>query len=441
MYLESSASIGTLVFTKKGNSADGTKAEALSGVTFTLTGANGKNYTAKSAADGSVVFYNIPAGRYTLKETSLPQELLDEGYTLSDKEHDITIKANTINEPELDGDNIFLNESPKGYLTIRKVDAENEEQKLSGAVFAVYGPYDKEEAAEAAKVDLTDSPLAATLTTGNDGSITSGPLTEGYYVLLEKEAPVNYTAGEPRTVQVTRQMTETVTVENDPQAHVRITKQGKADENSPEQELAGATFEIYDAAGNQLYGVKDAKGNFENVSTDPEGREAVVITTYLDGSNRSTSPYVTLSPGDYQYKETAAPEPYTPDSQLHSFTVQEVAPAGGSGAWNLDQVLSVENILQVGQIRILKQAADYETDWTPEESEAALNGAVFGVYASKEAAEAGTLEDASGRVDTITTGTVVENGKEVYGVGYSTASLEMESPIISRSFLPRQGTM
>ena len=144
-------SIGTLVFTKKGNSADGTKAEALSGVTFTLTGANGKNYTAKSAADGSVVFYNIPAGRYTLKETSLPQELLDEGYTLSDKEHDITIKANTINEPELDGDNIFLNESPKGYLTIRKVDAENEEQKLSGAVFAVYGPYDKEEAAEACK--------------------------------------------------------------------------------------------------------------------------------------------------------------------------------------------------------------------------------------------------------------------------------------------------
>lgn len=419
-------SVGTLRFTKQGSDAYGNTGVALSGVEFTLTGADGTAYTATSGADGQVIFRNIPAGTYTLTETAVPEALQEQGYTVSDKSFSVEVKANEVNVPELDGSNIFVNESPKGLLQIQKVDAQSASTKLAGAVFQLYGPYETGEEALAALADLSGAALAATLTTGSDGTVTSGPLEGGYYVLQETEAPVNYTAGAPQVVQVLARETKTITVENDPQAQVRITKQGAADEQSPSQELAGATFEIYDEAGNQLYGVRDTDGNFTDVSTETEeGREAVVITTYLDSTGRSTSPYVTLSPGTYQYKETAAPAPYTPDSSLHSFTVADVAPSDAAGSWNLAQTVIVDNYLQVGQIRIVKEANDADPAWTAEQKAAALNGAVFGVYATREAAEAGTLENAADRVDTITTGTVAEGEQTLYGIGYSTASLEI----------------
>ena len=410
--------VGILQFTKKGDDAYGHTDQPLGGVTFTLTSQDGAHtYTAVSAQSGQVVFHNIPAGKYTLKETDVPENLQEDGYTVSEKEYPVTIEGGKVNEPELDGGNVFKNESPKGLLTIKKLDSEDNANVLSGAVFQVYGPYESENAAEQAASAPDADKLAATLTTGTDGTITSGPLTQGCYVLVETKAPVNYTSGEPQVVQVTAQTTKTYEVENDPQARVRFSKLGEEDGPAgSRQELEGAVFEIYDEAGSPLYGVKDEDGNFTDVSTEANGREQITITTDLDATGRSTSPSVTLAPGTYQYKEVAAPAPYQPDNEFHQFTVESVAPQG-SGEWNIDQTITVYNSLEYGQIRIEKSAADGA------DSPSALNGAVFGVYEKKEDAEADV--DGSNALEKITTGTYVENGQEVYGIGYSTSKLDL----------------
>lgn len=411
--------VGILQFTKKGDDAYGHTDQPLGGVTFTLTSQDGAHtYTAVSAQSGQVVFHNIPAGEYTLKETDVPEDLQEDGYTVSEKEYPVTIEGGKVNEPDLDGGNVFKNESPKGLLTIKKLDSEDNANILSGAVFQVYGPYESENAAEQAASAPDADKLAATLTTGTDGTITSGPLTQGYYVLVETKAPVNYTSGEPQVVQVTARTTAAYEVENDPQARVRFSKLGEEDgQTGSRQELEGAVFEIYDEAGNPLYGVKDEDGNFTDVSTEANGREKITITTDLDATGRSTSPSVTLAPGNYQYKEVAAPAPYQPDNEFHQFTVESVAPQG-SGEWNIDQTITVYNSLEYGQIRIEKSAADGA------DSASALNGAVFGVYETKEDAEADV--DGSDALEKITTGTYVENGQEVHGIGYSTSKLELD---------------
>lgn len=406
--------VGILQFKKTGDDAYGHTDQPLGGVTFILTSEDGAaTYTAVSAESGQVVFHNIPDGKYTLKETALPEDLENAGYTVSEKEYEITVTGGKVNEPVLDGENVFKNESPKGLLKITKQDSNNEQNLLSGAVFQAYGPYETKDAAEAAASAPEQDKLAATLTTGTDGTVTSGPLTQGYYVLVETQAPVNYTAGDPQVVQVTAQTTQSYEITNDPQANVRFSKLGEQNpQTGVEQALAGAVFELYDAGGNRLYGVKDSGGNFTNVSTVSDGREAVTITTTLDATGRSTSPYVTLAPGTYQYKEIEAPAPYQADNVLHNFDVEPVAPQGG-GEWNINQTETVYNSLEYGQIRIEKSAADGA------KTAAALNGAVFGVYATKEDAEAGTKA-----LETITTGTHVENSQTVHGIGYSTYQLD-----------------
>lgn len=411
--VNTAATVGTVKFTKQGNNADGTtKNEALGGVTFTLTERENE-YTAVSAQDGSVVFYNIPAGTYTLTETALPDELIAEGYVLSDESYEVEVKANEVNETPINGSGVFLNESPKGYLEIIKEDAQNN-KKLVGATFEAYGPYESEEAAEA-DADAPEAEKAATLVTDEDGCAVSGPLMEGYYVLVETEAPVNYTAGDPQTVEVKAQETVEITVGNNPQAQVVISKKGGENENSAMQELEGAQFEIYDSEQNLLYGIPDGDGNFTDVSTEANGREKVVLTTKLDSTGVSTSNSVTLSPGEYYYKEIEVPAPFKADGNLKPFTVEDVA--RGDGTWYINQTETVRNILSGGQIKIEKSAADGA------DTSEALNGAVFGVYASREEAEAATNENRGEYVDIITTGTVNEDGKEINGIGYSDADL------------------
>ena len=118
--------VGILQFTKKGDDAYGHTDQPLGGVTFTLTSQDGAHtYTAVSAQSGQVVFHNIPAGKYTLKETDVPENLQEDGYTVSEKEYPVTIEGGKVNEPELDGGNVFKNESPKGLLTIKKLDSED----------------------------------------------------------------------------------------------------------------------------------------------------------------------------------------------------------------------------------------------------------------------------------------------------------------------------
>ena len=406
--------INAVEFTKSGIDAYGNEDAALGGATFTLT--SGSNtYTATSDANGRVRFDNIPDGEYTLAETAISADLAAKGYTVSDTTYPVSVSGGEVVTPDLSAGNTYENISTKGLLKIIKIDAQNNETKLSGAVFEVYGPYETQEAADADKGVLSADNKAATLTTGTDGTITSGPLQKGFYVLVETKAPTNYTSSLPIVAEVTEQTTFSVTAENDPQAKVYFTKKGAEYQGAPiVQELPGTVFEIYDASGNRLYGVADSDGNYADVSTDATGRTAVTITTELDTTGISVSNYVTLSPGTYKYKETVAPDPFVAEEELVEFTVGQVAPSEGSNEWNTTQTTTVNNYLQYGQIRIVKTADDGAV------SKNALNDAVFGVYAS--AADANADKN---RLDTITTGTYNENGVKVNGIGYTDARLDL----------------
>lgn len=413
--------VGALIFTKKGVNGDGTTVN-LEGATFTLTSKADKNvtYEATSASDGQVRFDNIPAGDYTLTETALSEALQSAGYVLSTTLYEVTVTGNTINKPVLEDDsNTFTNRSTLGRLTITKLssytdDDTPEKAELSDAQFQLYGPYESQAAAQASVNNPAGDP-AATLTTGSDGQATSGFVSQGWYVLKETQAPANYTAGASQVVEIKAGATASVTVENDPQVYFSFVKQGKETMQSQAVDLAGAVFQLYTQDGAELYGVKDEDGNFSDVSTSAgDGREAVIVTTSLDGTGKSTSPTVRLSPGTYKYKETA-PDPYASGQALQGFTVGNIK---NGDNWNLYQSATVVNILEYGQIQIIKSTADGN------DTAEALNGAVFEVYNSKTAAES---RDKNGLVDTITTGTHVINGSRVEGVGFSDAQLALDT--------------
>lgn len=329
--VNTAVTINAVEFTKTGVDAYNQQSSGLAGATFTLSDET-NTFIATSDAGGKVRFDNVPDGTYTLKETDISEALKEKGYEVSDVTYPVQVAGGQVVTPNLTEGNTYKNTSTKGLLKIIKVDAQNKATMLSNAVFQVYGPYETNELATAAISNPTG--LAATLTTGADGTINSGPLEKGYYVLVETQAPINYTAGEASVVQVTERELKEVSVENNPQAKVRFTKKGiENDDSIFVQELAGAEFEIYDEDGNRLYGVQDKDGNYTNVSTDAAGRVEVTITTELDPTGVSVSNYVTLSPGTYKYKETKAPAPFTPDSALKEFVVGSVS-ANGDGSYH-----------------------------------------------------------------------------------------------------------
>lgn len=403
-------------FTKTGVDVNGVTSNGLAGVKFELSSGDNKYY-ATSNANGTVRFDNIPDGTYTLKEYALVGSSLEGlGYVVSNATFTIVLAGGEVERPVLHGDNTFKNISPKGYLTIVKEDETND-NKLAGATFEVYGPFADEAAADSA--DLSAMEPKTTLTTvGANGSITSGPLTEGVYVLKEVQAPANYVINETTTkVTVLRQTTVSVTVDNIPQIKVFFHKQGADKANGgPKQELYGTQFKLYDNSGNVLYGTKSGNAttgfNYTNVSTTQgAGQEVVILTTVSDGSMKAVSGYVQLSPGQYKYEEIAVPAPFTPDSGLKTFTVNEVNQENGS--WVYDQLETVDNYLKNGQIRVVKKVSNKTT---PEAND--VNGAKFGVYGTYADAQNGT-----NLLQEITTGTYMENGVLVHGIGYSTATL------------------
>lgn len=66
-------------FSKLTVSANGMTEEDKSGIEFTLTNAEGANFTATTGADGKAVFVQVPYGVYSLKQTSAK-----DGYTISE---------------------------------------------------------------------------------------------------------------------------------------------------------------------------------------------------------------------------------------------------------------------------------------------------------------------------------------------------------------------
>ncbi|PFE70547.1 hypothetical protein CN316_12270 [Bacillus cereus] len=166
--VENAKELGSLQVIKK----DAESGKVLAGAEFKLKNEAGQvvGEAKTTNKDGVVKFENVVPGKYTLEETKAP-----EGYKALEVTVEVNIVANEVAKQEV------LNEKVKekitGQVEITKVDANDTDKTLAGAVFEI----------------LKDGTKIDTLTTDKNGKVTSKELEPGDYILKEVQAPEGYT--------------------------------------------------------------------------------------------------------------------------------------------------------------------------------------------------------------------------------------------------------
>ncbi|MFY0163361.1 SpaA isopeptide-forming pilin-related protein [Bacillus anthracis] len=165
--VENAKELGSLQVIKK----DAESGKVLEGAEFKLKNEAGQvvGETKTTNKDGIVKFENLVPGKYTLEETKAP-----EGYKALEVTIEVNIVANEVVKQDV------LNEKVKeeitGQLEITKVDANDINKKLAGAVFEIWK--------DGTKID--------TLTSDENGKAISKELDLGDYILKEVQAPEGY---------------------------------------------------------------------------------------------------------------------------------------------------------------------------------------------------------------------------------------------------------
>ncbi|HDR7623345.1 TPA: choice-of-anchor A family protein [Bacillus mycoides] len=165
--VENAKELGSLQVIKK----DAESGKVLEGAEFRLKNETGQVVGAAKTTnkDGVVTFENLVPGKYTLEETKAP-----EGYKAVELKVEVNVVANEVVKQEV------LNEKVKekitGQVEITKIDANDTDKKLEGAVFEI----------------LKDGIKIDTLTSDKNGKATSKKLEPGDYVLKEVQAPEGY---------------------------------------------------------------------------------------------------------------------------------------------------------------------------------------------------------------------------------------------------------
>ena len=188
----------------------------IAGVTFTLKGADGPTITTKpTGPDGKVVITDLLPGVYTVIEQSVP-----ENYILDTTPQTVTLFPNKEAQVE------FQNYQ-RPTLKIVKVDIEG--KHLTGAIFEVKTK---------AGVKIGDFPVDA------NGEITvpQKHLTEGYYIITEKQAPAGFILDTtPHEVYLRPGKTTEVSIENQKKPGLTIYKVDSIVGDG----IKGAKFEIW----------------------------------------------------------------------------------------------------------------------------------------------------------------------------------------------------
>ena len=249
--------------------------EALAGAVFGLFDSEGtKVQEATSDADGSVVFQQIPYGRYTIRELSAPY-----GYHPSAKTWEVTVDGTYQNPIGLL--DTVVNEDAPGRIRILKQD-ELDQHVIAGVRFDIYSV---DEAGNAAD-------CVAQMTTNEQGIAESPDLFPADYIVMEHAAPTGYEEtlwSEKITVGMDEIVSRTVT--NRPiQGILRIVKT----DSETAKGLPGAQFTI-----TRISGLPSHNG-------EGDGEVVAVITT--DENGIAQTPWLTW--GEYEVTETVVPDDY-----------------------------------------------------------------------------------------------------------------------------------
>ena len=249
--------------------------EALAGAVFGLFDSEGtKVQEATSDADGSVVFQQIPYGRYAIRELSAPY-----GYHPSAQTWEVTVDGTYQNPIGLL--DTVVNEDAPGRIRILKQD-ELDQHVIAGVRFDIYSV---DEAGNAAD-------CVAQMTTNEQGIAESPDLFPADYIVMEHAAPTGYEEtlwSEKITVGMDEIVSRTVT--NRPiQGILRIVKT----DSETAKGLPGAQFTI-----TRISGLPSHNG-------EGDGEVVAVITT--DENGIAQTPWLTW--GEYEVTETVVPDDY-----------------------------------------------------------------------------------------------------------------------------------
>ena len=245
---------------------DATTGKELPGATLELTYPDGKKTTWVSTNEPKV-FTNLPAGKYTLKETIAPK-----GYILSEEKVTFTINANG----KVDNPPVMKN-YPLGKTTISKQDATTGKE-LPGATLVLKD-------ANGNQIDKWVS--------GNTPHLVEN-LKPGKYTLSETIAPKGYVLSKETvtfTVNKYGKVDNPPVMKNSPEGKTTISKQ----DATTGKELPGATLEL----------------------TYPDGKKTTWVST------NEPKVFTNLPAGKYILKETIAPEGYILSEETVTFTVDK----------------------------------------------------------------------------------------------------------------------
>ena len=264
---------------------------------FTDSKATNKISEAITGKDGKLVFNNVVARDYWIKELeTLPT------HVLNPEIKKVTVNGGDTQKVE------YTNEIIKGKIKVTKVDEETG-AKLQGAEFEVK--------------DKATGKVVDKLVTGADGTAISKLLPYGEYIVKEIKAPNKYTLnGKEYVVTVNKHM-QTLEITHQNKIIKGKIKVTKVDEETGEK-LQGAEFEIKDKA---------------------TGEVVDKLVTGTDGTATSKLlPY-----GEYIVKETKAPNKYTLNRKEYFVTINK----------DLQTIeLTHQNKIIKGRVEIVKEDSE-----------------------------------------------------------------------------------
>lgn len=257
---------------------DAETGDVLAGVTFRLVNEAGETVKADliTNEEGIITVKDLAPGKYAFIETE----------ALFGYEQDETPIEFTIVEKQTEVKKVKAkNDIMLGSVTLQKVDADNNNATLQGAVFELQNA-----SGEAVSVDGKE-----TFTTNENGEIFIRDIRPGAYYFVEKEAPEHYVLdADPIKVVVEKGQTETATVQAENKlvtGSVALTKKGEDGKL-----LNGVVFELQTQEGETVK---------SELQTGEDGKLVVED----------------LKPGLYQFVETASIPGYELNTNVEKFEI------------------------------------------------------------------------------------------------------------------------